>query len=117
MNVCDSSPLIFRYFFLFSSEPIEISFALENTIKPPITFDDINLLWTFTNPNGNTFTNSNLFKNEISAEDRNSIYNIVASTFIKQIKLNEHEKKVVVMKLTPHHIGKLQIRAVVGKLV
>lgn len=102
--------------FLFT-EPIEISFALENTIKPPITFDDINLLWTFTNPNGNMFTNSNLFKNEISAEDRNSIYNIVASTFIKQIKLNEHEKKVVVMKLTPHHIGKLQIKAVVGKLV
>lgn len=111
--------IYFRHSIFFSifTEPIEISFALENTIKPPITFDDINLLWTFTNPNGNTFTNSNLFKNEISAEDRNSIYNIVASTFIKQIKLNEHEKKVVVMKLTPHHIGKLQIRAVVGKLV
>lgn len=59
----------------------------------------------------------NLFKNDIGADDRNSIYNIVASTYIKQIKLNEHEKKVVVMKLTPHHIGNLQIQAVVGKLV
>lgn len=58
----------------------------------------------------------NLFKDDIIA-DRNSIYNIVASTFIKQIKLNEHEKKVVVMKLTPHHIGNLDIQAVVGKLV
>lgn len=90
---------------------------MENTIKPPITFDDINLLWTFTNQKEEVFTNMNLFKNDIGAEDRNSIYNIVASTYIKQIKLNEHEKKVVVMKLTPHHIGNLQIQAVVGKLV
>lgn len=99
------------------TEPIEISFALENTIKPPITFDDINLLWTFTNQNGEVFTNRNIFKNDVGTEDRSSIYNIVASTFIKQIKLNEHEKKVVVMKLTPHHIGNLDIQAVVGKLV
>lgn len=105
---------IFSYAFV---EPIEISFALENTIKPPITFDDINLLWTFTNQNGEVFTNGNLFKNDSGIEDRSSVYNIVASTFIKQIKLNEHEKKVVVMKLTPHHIGSLDIQAVVGKLV
>lgn len=100
-----------------STEPIEISFALENTIKPSITFDEINLLWTFTNQNGETFTNKALFKNDCGTEDRNTIYNIVASTFIKQIKLNEHEKKVVVMKLTPHHIGNLDIQSVVGKLV
>lgn len=107
----------FHSFFTISIEPIEISFALENTIKPPITFDDINLLWTFTNDQSEVFTNQNLFKNDIGPDDRNSIYNIVASTFIKQIKLNEHEKKTVVMKLTPHHIGNLQIQAVVGKLV
>lgn len=86
-------------------------------VSPSITFVEINLLWTFTNQNGDTFTNKALFKNEVGTEDRNSIYNIVASTFIKQIKLNEHEKKVVVMKLTPHHIGNLDIQAVVGKLV
>lgn len=110
--------LTHQFFFLeILIEPIEISFALENTIKPSITFDEINLLWTFTNQNGDTFTNKALFKNDIGTDDRNSIYNIVATTFIKQIKLNEHEKKVVVMKLTPHHIGNLEIQAVVGKLV
>lgn len=98
------------------SEPIEISFALENAIKPSITFEDINLLWTFTNESGEVFTNLNLFQNEVSIEDRNSIYNIVASTFIKSIQLNEHEKKVVVMKLTPRFTGQLEIKAVVGKI-
>lgn len=97
-------------------EPIEISFALENAIKPSITFEDINLLWMFTNENGDVFTNMNLFKNDVTTEDRNGIYNIVASTFIKSIQLNEHEKKVVVMKLTPRFTGQLEIKAVVGKI-
>lgn len=44
------------------------------------------------------------------------IYNIVASTFIKAIQLNEHEKKVIVIKLTPRFTGTLQINAVVGKI-
>lgn len=101
---------------IFSTEPIEISFALENAIKPSITFEDINLLWTFTNESGEVFTNLNLFQNDVSAENRNSIYNIVASTFIKSIQLNEREKKVVVMKLTPRYTGKLEIKAVVGKI-
>lgn len=79
-------------------------------------FEDINLLWSFTSERGEVFTNMNLFKNEIAADDRNSIYNIVASTFIRSIQLNEHEKKVVVMKLTPRLIGQLEIKAVVGKI-
>lgn len=98
------------------TEPIEISFALENTIKPSIIFEDINLLWTFTTDTGHTFTNLNLFKNDVTNEERESIYNIVAPTFIKIILLNEHEKKVVVMKLTPRLIGQLDIKAVVGKI-
>lgn len=98
------------------AEPIEISFALENTIKPAITFEDINLLWTFTYSNGETFTNANLFKSDVSNEDRNAIYNVVASTFIKAIQLNEHEKKVVVIKLTPRYTGQLVIRGVAGKI-
>lgn len=101
---------------LSCSEPIEISFALENTIKPAITFEDINLLWTFTNANGETFTNANLFKSDVSNDDRNAIYNVVASTFIKAIQLNEHEKKVVVIKLTPRYTGQLVIKSVVGKI-
>lgn len=44
------------------------------------------------------------------------IYNIVASSFIKAIQLNEHEKKVVVIKLTPRYTGVLKINAVVGKI-
>lgn len=48
--------------------------------------------------------------------ERSAIYNIVSSTFIKAIQLNEHEKKVVVVKLTPRYTGLLQINAVVGKI-
>lgn len=100
----------------FITEPIEISFALENTIKPSIIFEDINLLWTFTTDTGETFTNLNLFNNDVTIEERESIFNIVAPTFIKLIQLNEHEKKVVVMKLTPRLTGQLDIKAVVGKI-
>lgn len=98
------------------AEPIEISFALENTIKPSITFEDINLLWTFTSEYGETFTNMNLFKSDVSNEERNSIFNIVASTFIKAIQLNEREKKVIVIKVTPRFTGHLVIKGVVGKI-
>lgn len=98
------------------TEPIEISFALENTIKPTIIFEDIQLLWSFTNEHGETFTNSVLFKTKASNEERSVIYNIVASTIIKAVQLNEHERKVLVIKLTPHFIGELRINAVVGKI-
>lgn len=97
-------------------EPIEISFALENTIKPSITFEDINLLWTFTSPNGEIVTNANLFKSDVSNEERSSIFNIVASTFIKAIQLNEREKKVIIIKLTPRFTGHLVIKGVAGKI-
>lgn len=57
-----------EYFIQIISEPIEISFALENTIKPSITFEDIHLLWEFANENGEIFTNQNLFTSEVNAE-------------------------------------------------
>lgn len=105
-----------RFFPPDNLEPIEISFALENTIKPSIIFEDINLLWTFIADDGTEYTNSNLFRNDVTNDERDRIYDIVAPTFIKSIQLNEHEKKVVVMKLTPRLTGQLDIKAVVGKI-
>lgn len=49
---------IYSDFEINFAEPIEISFTLENTIKPSITFEDINLLWTFTKENGEVETNA-----------------------------------------------------------
>lgn len=104
------------FIFVSFPEPIEISFALENTIKPSITFEDIHLLWEFTNESGQTFSNQSLFTSLKNTDEGNQIYNIVASTFIKAIQLNEHEKKVLVVKLTPRMTGTLNINAVVGKI-
>lgn len=56
------------------TEPIEISFALENTIKPSITFEDIHLLWEFTSENGDIFTNKNLFKTDVDADGKYWIF-------------------------------------------
>lgn len=44
-------------------EPIEISFVLENPIKPPILFEDITLLWEFKKESGELFSNRTFFKN------------------------------------------------------
>lgn len=44
-------------------EPIEISFELENPIKPSIVFENIYLLWEFKKDSGELFSNRNLFKN------------------------------------------------------
>lgn len=64
---------MFRTYFktIFFPEPIEISFALENTIKPSVTFEDIHLLWEFTSENGDIYTNHNLFKAEVNTEGIN----------------------------------------------
>lgn len=73
-------------------------------------------MWTFTNENGEIFTNQNLFKSDVSNDERNAIFDIVASTFIKAIQLNEREKKVIVIKLTPRFTGHLVIKGVAGKI-
>lgn len=60
---------LFQYLFTISIlEPIEISFALENTIKPSIMFEGIHLLWTFQTESGVNVSNSILFKSEVSTE-------------------------------------------------
>jgi trafficking protein particle complex subunit 8 len=43
-------------------EPIDISFVLENPIKPAIMFESITLLWEFKKDSGELFSNRNFFK-------------------------------------------------------
>jgi tetratricopeptide (TPR) repeat protein len=44
-------------------EPIEISFVLENPIKPSILFEDVCLLWEFKKESGEMFSNRNFLRN------------------------------------------------------
>lgn len=74
------------------------------------------MLWTFTSQSGEIVTNANLFKSDVSNEERSTIFNIVASTFIKAIQLNEREKKVIIIKVTPRFTGHLVIKGVTGKI-
>lgn len=93
---------------LFFAEPIEISFTLENTIKPSITFEDINLLWTFTKDNGDVETNA--------VNGNLTAHNIITSSYIKTIQLNEYDKKTITLNLIPHYTGTLKITGIVGKI-
>jgi trafficking protein particle complex subunit 8 len=97
-------------------EPIEISFVLENTIKPAITFEDVCLLWEFEKEGGERFTNQDLYKMELSDEERRRLETIVASTPIKLIQFNELERKTLCIKMTPCFEGALKIIGVVGKI-
>ena len=49
-------------------EPIEIRFSLQNSIKPVIIFEDIQILWEFEMENGTVLSNKNLFKTEIALD-------------------------------------------------
>ncbi|KAJ6641577.1 Trafficking protein particle complex subunit 8 [Pseudolycoriella hygida] len=89
-------------------EPIEISFVLENTIKPSITFEDINLLWTFTKENGEVETNA--INGSLSPDHS------IKSSYIKTIQMNEYDKKLVTLNLIPHLTGTLKITGIVGKI-
>lgn len=52
-----------------NGEPIDISFVLENTIKPIIQFDDINLLWEFKKEStGEIYSNRFLFGSDAPIE-------------------------------------------------
>lgn len=53
-----------------TAEPIDVSFSLENTIKPSITFEEIHLLWTFETDTGATYSNNVLFKANIPDEGK-----------------------------------------------
>ncbi|KAG4074060.1 hypothetical protein HA402_014265 [Bradysia odoriphaga] len=89
-------------------EPIEVSFTLENTIRPSITFEDINLLWTFTKENGEV--NTNVVNGKLTG------HNIMTSSYIKTIQLNEYEKKTITLNLIPHFTGTLKVTGIVGKI-
>lgn len=97
-------------------ESIEIAFNLENTIKPPIIFENINLLWEFRNEAQDIFSNKPLFMTEILADDRKEIDNIVTTTSVSQVHFDEYETKTVSLKLTPRCTGQLRILGVVGKI-
>ncbi|EDS29532.1 conserved hypothetical protein [Culex quinquefasciatus] len=98
-------------------EPVEIAFNLENTIKPPITFEHINVLWEFRNETQAIFSNKPLFMvNEVGAEERKEIDNIVATTSVPIVHFGEYETKTISLKLTPRCIGQLRILGIVGKI-
>lgn len=100
----------FKVFFVLFSlpEPIEISFTLENTIKPSITFEEINLLWTFTKENGDVETNA--------VNGNLTGHNIITSSYIKTIQLNEYDKRTITLNLIPHYTGTLKITGITGKI-
>ncbi|XP_035788395.1 trafficking protein particle complex subunit 8-like [Anopheles albimanus] len=97
-------------------EPIEVAFSLENMIKPPILFENVNLLWEFRRESGEIFTNRPLFLGEIGLEERSEIENVVATSFVALVTFGEHETKQLVLKLTPRSTGQLRILGIVGKI-
>lgn len=97
-------------------EPIEISFALENTIKPSITFEDIHLLWTFQREGQEPVSNSALFTGDSSIEQRHIIESFVTASYIVSLQLNECDRKSVSIRLIPLQIGRLCIDGVVGRI-
>ncbi|XP_053675032.1 trafficking protein particle complex subunit 8 [Anopheles nili] len=97
-------------------EPIEVAFNLENTIKPAVLFENINLLWEFRKESGEIFSNRPLFLGDVSLEERSDIENVVATSFVALVTFAEHETKTLVLKLTPRSTGQLRILGIVGKL-
>uniref|UniRef100_A0A1Y9IS66 Trafficking protein particle complex subunit 8 n=1 Tax=Anopheles merus TaxID=30066 RepID=A0A1Y9IS66_ANOME len=97
-------------------EPIEVAFNLENTIKPAVLFENINLLWEFRRETGEIFSNRPLFLGDVSLEERSEIENVVASSFVALVTFGEHETKTLVLKLTPRSTGQLRILGIVGKI-
>lgn len=101
----------------FTLEPIEIRLALENTIKPSITFEDIHLLWTFEYDEQRSVSNTALFTNDSSTpEHRDAINCLVTASHIVSLALNECDRKTVSIRLIPLQTGKLRIDGVVGRI-
>ncbi|XP_062542620.1 trafficking protein particle complex subunit 8 [Armigeres subalbatus] len=98
-------------------EPIEISFNLENAIKPPIAFESINILWEFRKETQEIYSNKPLFMGEVTADERKEIENVVATTSVSSVSFNEYEIKTVSLKITPRSTGQLRILGVVGKIL
>lgn len=101
----------------FLSEPIELSLTLENTIKPNILFEDINILWSFCKDDKTIIENKHIFTyHEINEDARVYYDSIVSSSTIKSIQLNGQDKKTIVFKLTPKMQGNLIITGLVGRI-
>lgn len=66
------------------------------------------MLWTFTKENGDVETNA--VNGSLTA------HNIVTSSYIKTIQLNEYDKKMITLNLIPQFTGTLKITGIVGKI-
>lgn len=104
-------------------EPIDVSFTLENTIKPPITFEDIHLLWTFHSDDGTdvAISNAPLFgangdTEAAPAAQRATIEQCVTETHIRSVHLNEFDRQTLCVRLIPLRTGRLTVNGVVGRL-
>lgn len=105
-------------------EPIEISVTLQNTIKIPITFSDISLIWSFRDNGGEStaLSNEELLFSQCSGEQplnanlRSSLEDIAYATRVAQVTIAEHESRTVKFKLTPKVVGTITITGLVGQL-
>lgn len=96
-------------------EPVEISVTVANTIKPSITFSDINIVWEFNTDDGGVISNKILFEKECTEKEKEDISSAIIANAIQEIHLNEHEERTIHFKLTPKLIGKLKIIGIVGR--
>ncbi|XP_055378418.1 trafficking protein particle complex subunit 8 [Condylostylus longicornis] len=97
-------------------DPIEISVCVQNTIKPSITFSDINLLWKFSLENNAEVTNKVFFEGKCTEREKEIINSSMVTTDSQQIVLNESEEKILKFKLTPKLIGELRIIGIAGRM-
>lgn len=106
-------------------EPIDVSFTLENTIKPPITFEDVHLLWTFhadaSDGSATVISNAPLFGangglEAAPAAQRAAIEQCVTATHIRSVHLNEFDRQTLCIRLIPLQTGRLTVDGVVGRL-
>uniref|UniRef100_A0A6B2EI91 Protein with involvement in meiosis gsg1 n=1 Tax=Phlebotomus kandelakii TaxID=1109342 RepID=A0A6B2EI91_9DIPT len=99
-------------------EPIDISVTFENTIKIPIVFSDIHLLWRFKRADsGEEMSNSHLFRGLIDGGgDRRGMESVIAANVIGTVNINEHEYKTILFRVTPKITGMLHVTGVIGQL-
>lgn len=112
-------PAVLEHPLCVHGEPIEISFILENTIKPQIIFEEINLLWEFV-PDADDkprVSNQSLFKvTGVDTEAKETLEAVVTAIPVSRLDFNEYERKQLVMKLTAKQIGVLKIVGIAGRL-
>ncbi|XP_055701320.1 trafficking protein particle complex subunit 8 isoform X2 [Phlebotomus papatasi] len=99
-------------------EPIDISVTLENTIKIPIVFSDIHLLWRFRRADsGEEMSNAHLFRGLIDGEgNQRGMEGVIAANVINTVTINEHEYKTILFRITPKVTGMVQVTGIIGQL-